>query len=167
MIETNRKEELSVSYLNALCAYANIDMEQMKHDDDSRDVMIKTLITRKDGIPIHTSLQIQLKSTSQNLTVKDGVIHYPLKIKNYNDLKADTTVPIILALLILPEKENDWLKHTVDELIIRKCMYWIDLSKYPEVDNEKTVTVHIPEANYMDCAVLKKLLNKIAEEGEV
>ena len=167
MTETNRKEELSISYLNALCACAGIDMEQMKHDDDSRDVMIKALITRNDGAPIHTSLQIQLKSTSQNLIVTNGLIHYPLKIKNYNDLKADTTVPIILALLILPEKENDWLKHTIDELIIRKCMYWIDLSKCPDVDNEKFVTVYVPETNYMDCNALKELLNKIAEEGGV
>jgi len=150
MVETRRKEELSISYLNALCAYAKIDMEIMKNDDDSRDVLIKKLVTRKDGTPIYSSFNMQLKSTSQKLTVKDNLIHYELKIKNYNDLTAATMTPIILALLVLPQEESDWLKHTVDELVIKKCMYWIDLSKHPPVDNTESVTIHIPESNYVD-----------------
>jgi len=44
MTEPKRKEELSFSYLNALCAYGSIDFERITHDDDSRDVQIKKFI---------------------------------------------------------------------------------------------------------------------------
>jgi len=165
MTETKRKEELNFSYLNALCAYASIDLTSIKQDDDSRDVEIKKWIILKNGTKIHSSLYIQLKSTSVELRENDAYISYPLKIKNYNDLTAPSTTPIILALFILPKDENEWLKHTIDELTIKKCMYWIDLSKYKPVDNEETITIHIPKCQFVNCEVLLNLLQKVAEEG--
>ena len=168
MTEANRKEELSFSYLNALCAYGSIDFERITHDDDSRDVQIKKFITRKDETKIHSSLNIQVKSTSViEWREEDEYINYPLKIKNYNDLTALSTIPIILALFILPKDENEWLRQTMDELIIKKCMYWIDLSKHGPVENKENITIHIPKNQFVNCEVLLNLLQKIAEEGQI
>ena len=165
MVETERKEELSISYLNALCAYASIDLTKMSHDDDSRDVEIKKWVDLADGQRMLSSLHIQLKSTSSELHEDNENISYSLKIKNYNDLIAPSITPIILALFILPKDENEWLKHTVDELVIKKCMYWIDLSKCEPVKNKENITIHIPKKQFVNCEVLLNLLQNVAEEG--
>jgi len=167
MVKTNRKEELSFSYLNALCAYGSIDLTRITHDDDSRDAEIKKWVMRKDGTKIHSSLHIQLKSTSTELREDGEYISYPLKIKNYNDLIADSTTPVILALFVLPNDENEWLKHTICELVIKRCMYWISLSGNKPAGNDGNITIHIPKNQFVDCEALVNLLQKVAEEGQL
>ena len=44
MIDSVRKEELSKSYLNAVCAIKGISMEPQIHDDDGLDVTYSGLL---------------------------------------------------------------------------------------------------------------------------
>ena len=41
------KEEISISYISALCAYAGIDYDRVIHDEDSTDGQLKKIITLK------------------------------------------------------------------------------------------------------------------------
>ncbi|GHV28798.1 hypothetical protein FACS1894167_06810 [Synergistales bacterium] len=127
MIDTKRKEELSKSYLNAVCAVKGIAMEVQGHDDDGIDVILQKSIHRKDGHPYNARIGVQLKSTTIALKQAKGKISYPLEKKNYDDLRRPATIKPYLFLLILPKDEKEWIQQSVEELIIRKCMYWIDL----------------------------------------
>ncbi len=165
MIENLRKEELSLSYLNAVCAYKGIAVEPHRHDEDSIDVIIKRTMQRSSGQNVITQINVQLKATSQNL-IQDGVsFSYELPIKNFNDLRMECAVPMMLCVLRLPFKEEDWLTHSVDELILRNCMYWHDVTKEPTSSNTKSVTVHIPLENTLTPEKALSLMQKVAETG--
>lgn len=164
MIETKRKEELSLSYLNAICAYTGIAMERQFHDEDSVDVLIKKIIDRVDGTRYNAQLSIQLKCTSQTLVEDDESISYSLKVKNYNDIRRPSVVQHLLFVLILPNKECDWVAHSIDELIIRRCMYWVSLKGMGDTQNTETVTVKLPKTQCVSSLALIDLLQRIAEE---
>jgi len=167
MIDTKRKEELSKSYLNAICAFRGIAVESQVHDDDSIDVIIKKCVRKKDGTLFQSMIGVQLKATSQILGEDDKFIKYPLEIKNYNDLRTASTTPKILCVLLLHCDELQWISQSVDELIIRNCMYWIDLSNLPDVSNNTSVTLSLPKNNIVSSDAINDLLIQIAEEGEI
>lgn len=163
VIETLRKEELSLSYLNAICAYKGIAVEYQRHDEDSIDVILKKKMMRTNGQERITLLCVQLKATAQELVEDDSGFSFPLKIKNYSDLRMESAVPMMLCVLRMPNNEEYWLTHTVDELILRNCMYWCDLTKLPLTINLTTVTIHIPWENTLTPEKVLNLMQKVAE----
>ena len=58
------KEEISISYISALCAYAGIDYDRVIHDEDSTDGQLKKIITLNNGRLFQSQLRVQLKCTS-------------------------------------------------------------------------------------------------------
>ena len=163
---SSRKEELSIAYISALCAVAGISFDRQFHDDDSTDATIKKLVTLPDGRKCEAMLRVQLKSTSSAKQYKedDSVVTYVLKAKNYNDLRTVSTTPIILALLILPENEDEWLTWTHEELMIKGRMYWQSFESAPEIENKSSISVKIPQENYLNSDRLLELLQRVAEE---
>lgn len=51
MNEPKRKEEISKSYLNAICAVCGVSMEAHVHDDDGIDALLKKVIVRNKVEP--------------------------------------------------------------------------------------------------------------------
>jgi len=164
MVETKRKEEISKSYLNAVCAAKGISMEVHKHDDDGIDVMLKKMLIRDDNIKYNALISVQLKSTSSDYIEYDDYYSYPLKKKAYDDLRTPATVKPFLFLLILPNNENEWIAQSIEQLVIKKCMFWLDLEGLPDKDNISNVTVHIPKINLVSPEKLDEILKDIAEE---
>ncbi len=167
MIDNLRKEDLSLSYLNAVCAYKGIAVELQRHDEDSIDVIIKKTIKRISGNDFVTLLNVQLKATSQILVENSDGFSYPIPIKNYNDLRKDSAVPMMLCVLRLPYNEEEWLTHSVNELILRNCMYWCDLTKLPDSNNTANVSIHIPWENTFTPEKALDLMQRIAETGSL
>jgi hypothetical protein len=164
MIDTKRKEELSKSYLNAVCAIKGIAMEIKSHDDDGLDVVLQKIMNKKDGNRYNALISVQLKSTSSDLTETEKYFSYPLKKKNYDDLRLPAVLKPFLFLLILPNNEDEWLQHSIEALIIRKCMYWADLNGLPDSGNQNSVSVQIPKDNVVSSDSVEDILMKIAEE---
>lgn len=165
MDESKRKEEISRSYLNAICAAKGIAMEHQHHDEDGIDVILKKIIERKDGLKYNALISVQLKSSSLRYIEHDRYYSYRLNVKNYNDLRMQATIKSYLFLLVLPEIENDWVTHNIDQLIIKRCMYWLDLAGMPDTENSSTVTVDISKANIVSPEMLNEILHAIAENG--
>jgi hypothetical protein len=90
---------------------------------------------------------------------------YPLKKKNFEDLRIPSVLKPYLFVLFLPKNEDDFLIHSINELIIRRCMYWLDLRNLPSSDNEFTVTVPIPKTQFVSPDAVDSLLTEIAKEG--
>jgi hypothetical protein len=92
-------------------------------------------------------------------------IVYRLKRKNYNELRiTDLLVPRLLVVVHVPESEDEWLRHTEDELAMRRCGYWVSLCGRPETANASTVTVYLPRTNVFDVAGLRLLMGKASRK---
>ena len=164
MLDSKRKEEISISYLHALCAMKGISFEPQTHDDDSIDIMLKKVFCRADNSKYNAQISVQLKSTSSDYKEQAENYSYSLKKKNYDDLRMPATVKPYLFLLILPEDDSDWVTHSIEELVIKKCMFWLDLKDLPDNDNTSSVTVYFPKSNYVSSETLDKILRNVAEE---
>lgn len=166
MKSTGTKEDLSINYISTLCAYSGISYEIMRHDDDSTDGILHKIITLDDGQRFNAQLRVQLKCTSSASQYKDCGDHitYRLKMKNYNDLRLPTTMPIILGLLILPESEDEWISWSTEELILKGCMYWKDLYGEKEICSNSPVNISIDKKNVINGENLLSILEKIAKE---
>lgn len=114
---TQIKEDISISYISALCAYAGIAYEIVRHDEDSTDGILNKRILLGENRKFNAELGIQLKCTSSPSQYTDhgDTLTYKLKVKNYNDLCLPSTTPIILGLLKLPENEELWVKMIAKE----------------------------------------------------
>lgn len=160
------EEDLSISYLRAVAAKAEVVFELRHRDVNSKDANLTKSIMTADGL-FDSELNVQLKSTySKALYSDDGeTITYSLKAKNYNDLCKKTTTPIILCLLILPEEKEQWVTQTPDELTLKHCMYWLSLQGMKETTNTTTCDIKISKKNILNVESLNSLLTQIAVNG--
>lgn len=167
MRTSGHKEDISISYISALCADAGISYDIQRHDNDGTDGIVKKRIFLGNGIFFDSALRIQLKSTSSVSQYKDkgDIITYALKVKNYNDLCTPATTPIILGLFIMPEDETSWVQWSREELLIKGCMYWADFSRMPKSDHKGTVTITIPKEHVVNKEFLLDILERIAKEA--
>ena len=111
-------------------------------------------------------IELQLKATSLD-TVDPSFVRYPLKVKNYDDLRPDNIlVPRILVVVVLPSDDlGDWLEHAEAQSIIRRCGYWISLRGMPATNNVATVTVPIPRAQLFSPVTLGELIDRVGQNG--
>lgn len=158
MYETHQKEQFSNAYFLAIAAKARCNPSKQEVDDDSVDWSLSKKII---GRP---KLDIQLKCT-ENLRLDGDSFKYPLKIKNYNDLIIeDVSVPRILVVFSVPENIDEWLSQNTENLVIRKCGYWVSLKGLSVVDNTNNVTVSIPSSNIFSVEQLNEIMDIIAEK---
>ena len=51
----------------------------------------------------------------------------------------------ILAVLFLPQDEKNWLEHSEQQLILRRCVYWAYLGGAPPVTTSSGARVTLPQ----------------------
>jgi hypothetical protein len=89
-------------------------------------------------------------------------IHYVLGRKNYDELiVTNVIVPRVLLLVLVPDHLTDWTELTADQLLLRRCAYWISLRGLQPTENETSVTVYIPRANIFTVEVLCSIMDRI------
>ena len=148
------KSALSIAYVQAVAARAGYTCgEPPGPDRDSIDLQIA------DGGLMRPKIDLQLKATAGLKTSENG-FSYELIIKNYNDLRTDTQTPRILVILDLPDDEDEWLKISDQELIMRKAAYWISLKGQPDSENSSSITIKISKDNLFDVDALKTLMEQ-------
>ncbi|MBB5754498.1 DUF4365 domain-containing protein [Prosthecomicrobium pneumaticum] len=150
---TDREEQLSRIYVDAVAAAAGYVVAKQDFDRDGVDVQIRA------GAPMRPSLDVQLKATINLGRPNGGVFRYALKRRNYDFLREQTLVPRILVVLDLPRDEVQWLTITPTELILRRCAYWTSLLGAPETENAGTVTIPISHQNRFDIEGLRRLMD--------
>jgi len=92
-------------------------------------------------------------------------VAFPLPLKNYNDLRADTVIPRLLIVVVLPQQHEEWLAQSEDELRLRRCGYFFSLFGQSETDNATSVTVHLARTGVFTSEQLRALMGR-AERGE-
>ncbi len=161
MTNSNQKEQFSVAYTRAVIATAGFKVYREDVDDDSVDIGV----ARRGGNGTVRSphCDIQLKCTSQHV-LKETDIHFPLPLKNYDDLRAtDLHVPRILVIMLVPEPVSEWLEQDETALRLHRCAYWRSLRGEPETNNSTSVTISVPCGNIFGVAALEDIMNRIGQ----
>ena len=155
----DRKEGLSRAYVQAVAAAAGYTLAEQNFDRDGVDVQVRA------GGQTRPSLDMQLKATV-GLGQDGAHWRFPLRKRNYDLLRERTMVPRVLVVLDLPKDEQRWLNVSEQELVMRRCAYWVALRGAPECGNDHTVTVSVPTANRLDVPALKDLMDR-ARRGKL
>ena len=154
MTPSMQMEQFSMAYIRAVAASASYQISKPEPDTDSVDGILMASFGRKP------QLNFQAKATTQDIRI-GSELHFPLSIKNYNDLRADTLIPRILIVLLMPREQSQWINQTDEELCLRRCAYWVCLADKPDTTNTSSVTVEVPTSNVFDHEQLVDLMQKV------
>lgn len=163
MTLNDQKEHFSYAYARAVAAAAAVSVARPEVDDDSVDLV---LYQKGTGSVFRSPrLDIQVKCTEDGaVTVSATDIHYPLKLKNYDELRPDNLlIPRILLVVLVPSTLDEWLAHTSEELAMRRAGYWLSLRGMPKSQNETNVTVCVPLANEFSVTQLRAIMSRIGD----
>lgn len=164
--KNNIKSELSYAYLHAVAAVAGFGCQCSDRHLDAATVDAQ--INVKERLDLASSLfefsfHIQLKATSQSLTVVQSSISFPLEVPQYNNLRrTDIHIPKFLVLLSLPEAAHEWLEVTATSLVARKCARWVSLRGALETTNDEKIVVRVPEMNILTPSALRSLAKQFS-----
>ena len=160
-MDTNDQKELfSLAYVRAVAAQAGYDVTRPGLDKDSVDGIL--MADRGSRPQIH----FQAKATARNV-VSGSYVHFPLPIKNYDDLRIEAINPRILIVLIMPQETQEWVNQTDDELCMRHCAYWISLKGQPARSNTSSVTVYMPMVNIFNSNQLTDMMQRTERRGKL
>jgi len=162
--ENDIREQLSLAYIHVVASRAGFAWERMSVDRDGIDgyVMARGAVVADASI-LSPVLGFQLKATT-TIAGSPDPIPFPLKQKNYDDLRGGRAIPRYLALLVMPEDPGDWIQMDPDSLILRRSMHWISLAKAPQTSNLVSTTVNLPRANVLDVGTMKALMIAAAHQ---
>lgn len=158
----DQKEQFSFAYVRAVAAAAQVSVSEPTVDDDSIDLILQQ---RTGGGRVRSPrVEAQVKCTAAK-PVQPAHIAYPLKLKNYDELRpTNVLVPRILIVVLVPDDVADWLNHSEPELAMRRCGYWMSLRGEPATTNSTNVTVHVPRAHQFTVAGLQNMMQRISNQ---
>lgn len=107
-------------------------------------------------------LHLQLKATVNLRPLKatgGELFSFQLKSENYESLRVDSQTPRLLVVLYMPRVEGEWITITTDELVLRRCAYWLNLHGVPQTTANRP-TVHIPKSQVFDVPGLQRLMEQ-------
>jgi hypothetical protein len=157
--DNDRKEQLSLAYMHALAAFCGYSWSTPSLDRDSVDIEVRSRTSRFAGVAF------QLKATSSPDWSAEG-LKFQLKAKNHNELvPAAVQTPRLLAVMVLPEDEDDWLRVDNRELVMRRCVWWLSLRGRTPTE-QGSVQVTIPKANSLQPDALRDLIRR-SQEGDL
>lgn len=154
-----QKEQFSIAYVRAVIAAAGYNVYKMEVDEDSVDLGIAA--TAFLDLPLRPRLDLQLKCTASEGALHEEFVHFPLKVKNYGDLRNNGLVPQALVVVLVPSEVGDWLTQTEEHLVLRRCGYWFSLLGEPAVENVESVTVRIPRAQQFTPLAVQDMMRRI------
>ena len=154
LTEPDQKEALSRAFAHAIAAGAGYATAVYDLDRDGIDLRIQS------GGAMRPALELQLKATAGLGEPVDGCFRFLLPRRNYDLLRIETQTPRLLVVLDLPKDSMQWITVTTDKLVLRRGAYWLNLAGYAETNNQKSVTVRIPQANLFDVDSLHLLMEQ-------
>ena len=160
-----QKEELCYGYIYAVVSAAGYSFQKAARPVDMGGIDVSIIGRSADDALYEPQLDVQVKSTSTNV-LSDKFIRYPLKIKNYNELRKEKTVaPRILVVVLIPDNIDEWVNQSEAELCMKRCGYWMSLRGQPETQNAESVTVYLPRQQLFTVNALKSLMQQIETGG--
>ena len=145
------ESELSYAYLHAVASKIGAGCKVGSRHEDSHGVDASLTAWApfpSGGYIEEVDIKIQLKATI-GVPVDSGThLSYFLNgINRYNDLRSEALATHrILVVMFLPPDANHWLTISENELILKKCAYWVSLRGVAAVATGSGTTVYLPKA---------------------
>jgi hypothetical protein len=159
--------ELSYAYLHTVAARAGLVCRVASGFEDKAgiDAALTGWAPFPDGGYLEeVDVKVQLKSTS--LVPRDdgrSLSYFLQDTSRYDALRAETAaVPRILMVLFLPGEPEHWVGHSADELVLRKCAYWVSLRGAPATRNTSGITVKLPKTQVVTPGNLLQLMGRLS-----
>lgn len=156
-----QKEEFSYAYVRAIATVAGCICERTTAPLDRLGVDLVITKLKKPQLENFPILYVQVKCNSRDV-VGDDLVRYPLPIKNYNELRrANRYPPIILIVVVVPERVEDWLQQTEESLCLQRCRYWLSLAGNAATGNRENITVLIPKTQIFTPTILELIMQRV------
>ncbi len=162
----NIESELSYAYLHAVASKAGMSCrDSNRHEDNNGiDAQLTAWLPYVNASTLtEVDLKIQLKATIAEPEVAgDDYLYRLAGVNRYNDLRSETIVSArILVVLFLPQNAADWLNHTADQLVLRRCAYWQSLRGAPDIASG-SIVVRLPKAQIFSPESLSQLAIRLS-----
>jgi hypothetical protein len=160
MTREDRQEALSLAYVHAVAAMCG-----MTHYVPSKDYGLDLTLREVDQVGKRftesgLSLDLQVKSTASVAETRTA-IGYDLSVRAYDISRAEVDQTRILALLVLPTSEDQWVRVTRTKLELRKCVYWVSLRGQPIVRNRSSIRIAIPKRQLFTPVALRAIMERV------
>jgi len=160
------KELLSIAYVYAVAGMARVNMgcDLRDYGVDGNFTRITHLPHRRRHINDGPRMNFQLKATTKAFLEGDSLV-YDLESKTYNDFvhwAREQSAPTILLVLCLPPNLQEWIEHSEERLLLRRCCYYHKLQPSTEVANEdSTKRIFIPNQQLFTAEALHGLIDQV------
>lgn len=172
LTEQNIEAELSYAYLHAVatrggfsCSYTHRHLDDVGVDaqihEDGRQLAAESALTS-------FALHVQLKATRVSPVEQKGRFSFSLPLRQYNKLRETRLASArILVVLYLPPDPTDWLRHSEDALIAKRCAYWVSLRGAAASANDTAQTVYVPRSQVLSVAALTEIMTRCSRDEEI
>jgi len=158
------KAAFSLAYMRAVAHAAGFFAQGVDRERDGDGVDLTLFSRDSHGLVRSPSVDLQVKATAA--PVDCDPIPFDLDAKNYNELcHTGWQVPRILAVVFLPEDQADWVDTSPEQLILRRCGYWLPLRGQQTTTNTTSVRVKLPRTNLVDVASVQSMMGRIRQGG--
>lgn len=139
------------------------------HTTDYDGVDITIVSSAEYEVYYSPQLELQVKCTSQQDLVRTDTVAWRMEAGPFRCLiNPKRFNPAYLAVLIVPDRPDDWLTQNDMELISRSAMYWQRTTDLGGIDDgAATITVKLPRRNLFDVPHLRRIMKSLGEGGEL
>lgn len=152
MTAEQQMEQFSLAYVRAVAAVARVNCTKPEVDEASVDLVLSQ--AEVDGQPEFPLVKLQVKCHAA-ASPAGPTFPYPLKVKNYNELRGLRLNPKLLVVVLVPDDPADWTAQDPAGLVLRRCGYWLSLANAPTTGNTTSVTVQVPTAQVFTPAAVR------------
>jgi len=154
--------QFSIAYVQAVASVAGFFVQHADRGFDKDGIDLTVLRRGELGLITSTRLDVQVKSYTGD--AQGDPWPYDLDVKSYGDLIPTAyQVPRILVVVRVPADVGEWIAHGDEQLVLRRCGYWLSLRGGAPTANASTIRVQIPRAHVLDAPGLSFLMRRVAE----
>lgn len=161
MTPNQQREEFSKAYVAAVAARAGCKLASWSQDSGCLDVTVGTH-SGFEGTLAAPKLDLQLRSSSKPKIETATHVRWKLTRQHFDILRGRTRTPHILVVVLLPEDSQAWLEQTPEQLIMRRCAYWVHLLGQPEIPSGGSTVVDVPKSQLFSPDALLSLLERVS-----
>lgn len=172
LTENDIKSELSYSYVHAVAARAGFGCVKCSREKDNNatdaEVSEDDRELAEGEMDSSFDLQIQLKATSNELRSDETHWSFDLPVGQYDKLRSTTVGDQrLLVVLRLPREPEEWLSHSDEALIARRCAWWVSLRGAAASGNSRTQTVYIPRVQRFSPEALIRIMASLSRRQKL
>jgi len=160
--------ELSYAYLHAVAARAGMACRQGDRHEDNNGIDAQVTAWApftSGGYLTEVNMNIQLKATFVEPKETDTHFVFDLrKQSRFDNLSAPTVnFQRFLVVLYLPRDDQEWLSHSVDQLVLKRCAYWVSVRNATGLTG---TSVYIPKNQVFGPDQLRSFAEQLSHTGK-